>query len=375
MKLSILQENLAQGVGIASRSASAKASLPILNHVLLTTDQGRLKVSATNLEVGVTSWVGAKVEREGSLAVPARVLQELVSSLPPGKMELEVVKGNLHLVSGAVEANLAGIEGSEFPAIPTFPKDSKIAFPAQDLSKAVEAVSYAAASEEGRPVLTGVLWRVKGTKMELIATDGYRLARKEVSLAEKVAEDWQVIVPARALNEVAKIVSDLSAKGEAPDEIKLALSTGENQISFSLGSAELTSRLIEGQYPAVEQIIPTEFSARGLFTKEDLTQAVRLATVFARDLGNIVKLKMDASGLELSANTAQIGDEKTSIAGTVEGEELNIAFNSRYLLDALSHFDKSQISFEAKGSLAPGVLKAVGDDSLTVLVMGVRLQN
>src|SRR5581483_4064760 len=157
MKLSILQENLAQGIGIAARSASAKASLPILNHVLLTTDQGRLKISATNLEVGVNTWVGAKVEREGSLAVPARVISELIQSLPAGKLELEVVKGNLNLKSGAVEANIAGIEGSEFPAIPSFPKSGAISFPAATLAQAVEEVAYAAAAEEGRPVLTGVL--------------------------------------------------------------------------------------------------------------------------------------------------------------------------------------------------------------------------
>lgn len=375
MKLSILQENLAQGVGIAARSASAKASLPILNHVLLTTDQGRLKISATNLEVGVNTWVGAKVLEEGSLAVPARVIQELVQSLPAGKLELEVVKGNLNLKSGSVEANIAGIEGSEFPAIPSFPKSGSVSFPAAALSQAVEEVSYATAAEEGRPVLTGVLWRVKGQEMELVATDGYRLAHKRVALPEKVEGDWQVIVPARSLSEVSRIVSDLTGRGEAPDEIKLALNQGENQVGFALGSIELTSRLLEGTYPTFEQIIPTEATIRGLFGRDELTQAVRLATVFARDIGNIVKLKLDSDGLDLSANTAQVGDEKTHLDGAVEGEELQVAFNSRYLLDALGHFNKSQISLESKGTMSPGVLKAVGDESLTVLVMPVRFQN
>lgn len=374
MKLSVLQENLAQGVGLAARSASAKASLPILNHILLATDQGRLKISATNLEVGVNTWVGAKVEAEGSLAVPARVLQELVQSLTPGKLDVVVVKGNLNIKSGSVEANIAGIEGSEFPAIPSFPKESKISFPAGELSQAIEEVAYAAASEEGRPVLTGILWRVKDTKMELVATDGYRLARKSLILPEK-APDFQAIVPSRSLMEVSRIISDLSSRGEVPDSVQIALNTEENQISFAIGGVELTSRLIEGQYPSFEQIIPSESTVRGIFAKDELVQAVRLAAVFARDIGNIVRLRLDPSGLELAANTAQVGDERTQVTGQIEGEETTVAFNSRYLLDALSHFNKSQVNFESKGSLSPGVLKGVGDDSLTVLVMPVRLQS
>lgn len=374
MKLSILQENLAQAVGTASRSASAKASLPILNHLLLTTDQGRLKVSATNLETGVNVWVGAKVEKEGSLAVPARVVGELVQSLPPGKLELEVVKGNLNLKSGTIEANLAGIEGSEFPAVPTFPKTGGTSFPAASLAAAVNEVSYAAAAEESRPVLTGVLWKVKGKEMGLVATDGYRLAQKKIALGE-AGEDWQALVPARSLSEVARIVADLSSVGEAPEEVKLALNRDENQISFAIGGTELTSRILEGQYPNFEQIIPTEPVVRGLFGREELTQAMRLAVVFARDIGNVVKLRISPDGLELSANTAQVGDEKTQLPGAVEGEEVEVAFNSRYLLDALGHLSSSQVSFEIKSNLSPGVWRAVGDDSLLVLVMPVRLQS
>jgi len=375
MKLSILQENLNHAVTTASRSASAKASLPVLNHVLLSTDQGRVKISATNLETGVSCWVGAKVEAEGSIAVPARVLQDLVSGLKPGKVELEVVKGNLHLTSDAVEANLSGIDGSEFPAIPSFSETGAFSLPATELASAVNDIAYASASEESRPVLTGVLWRVKGQILELVATDGYRLARKELKLAEKAGEDWQVIIPSRALNEVSKVVTELTARGESPDEVKISLSTAENQISFSLGTVDLTSRLLEGQYPPFEQIIPSDFVVRGVFLREELTQAVRLTSVFARDIGSIVKVKIGGSGLELSANTSQIGDERTTISGEVSGEEVNVAFNSRYLLDALGHLGKTQVSFEIKSNLSPGVFRGVGDESLQVLIMPVRVQS
>jgi DNA polymerase-3 subunit beta len=374
MKLSILQENLAKAVSIAGRSASARATLPILNHLLLSTDQGRLKVSATNLEVGVNVWVGAKVEGEGSLAVPARVIQELVLGLPTGKLELEVVKGSLNLKSGGIEANIAGIEGSEFPTVPTFPKSGGASFPQEELTHAVEEVAYAAAAEDGRPVLTGIFWKVKDGNMELVATDGYRLAKKEITIPTEVKGDWQALVPARALVEVAKIASDLAAKGETAEDIKVALSSEENQISFSLGDVTLTSRLLEGQYPTYESIIPKDATSRGIFGKDELVQALRLTSVFARDLGSIVRLSLSKGTLELSANTAQVGDEKSQVKGDIEGEEMAVAFNSRYLLDAISRFQKNQISFESKGALSPGVFRGVGDETLLVLVMPVRLQ-
>lgn len=373
MKLSILQESLSQAVGTAARSASLKASLPILNHLLLSTDQGRLKVAATNLEIGVSTWAGAKVTTEGSLAVPARPLQELVTSLPPGKVDLEVVKGSLHVSAGNIEATLAGIDGSEFPAIPAFPKEGGLTLPARDLAVAVEAVTYAAAAEEGRPALTGVLWRAKDGALELVATDGYRLAHKKTKLPD-IRDKWQALIPARSLAELARVTGELAARPDAPDEVKVVLSAEENQVSFAVGPTELVSRLIEGEYPKFEEIIPQEAATRGIFGREELVQAVRLASIFSRDIGNIVKFSVSPAGLELAASTAQLGEEKTKLTGQIEGEEVVVAFNSRYLLDALTHFEASQVSFEIKSALAPGVWQAVGDDSLLVLVMPVRMQ-
>lgn len=376
MKLSILQENLVQAVNTANRSASAKASLPILNHLLLSAGSGRLKISATNLEVGVNITTGAKVEIEGSLAVPARVLQDLVSTLPAGKVELSVEKGSLHLVAGNIEANIAGIEGSEFPAVPTFPESGGVSLPVGGFSEAVEAVAYAAAGDESRPVLTGVFWQVASSGMTLVATDGYRLAKKDVLLPEKVTP-WQVVIPSRSLQEVAKILSELSSRGETPDQLEVALDGDQNQISFRVGAIELTSRLVAGTYPPFDTIIPKEEDAatRGIFSREELTQAVRLAAVFARDLGSVIKFKISPAGLELTANTSQVGDERTTLTGEISGEEVSVAFNSRYLLDALGHLGGSQVSFEIKSNLAPGVWRSVGDESLLVLVMPVRVQN
>ena len=372
MKVSILQENLAHAVAVASRSASSKASLPVLNHVLLATESGRLRVAATNLEIGVTYVVGAKVEEEGSLAVPARVLQDLVGSLAPGKVELTVTKGSLNLKAADVEANIAGIDGSEFPAIPDFREEGSVAIPAGILSGAVAEVSYAAAADDGRPILTGLFWRAQDGVMELVATDGYRLAQKRMDMA--VEKGWQVVAPARALSEVGKIVSELASKGESLDEVRVALSEGENQISFRLGNIVVTSRLLEGQYPPFGNIIPKDFAVRGIFDKAKLVQSLRLAAVFARDIGAVVKLGVNDSGMEISANTVQLGDERTRLDGEVSGEPIEVAFNSRYLLDVLGHLGGAQVSFEIKSNLSPGVFRSVGDESLLTLVMPVRQQ-
>jgi DNA polymerase-3 subunit beta len=372
MKVSVLQENLAHAVAVASRSASSKASLPVLNHLLLATESGRLRVAATNLEVGVSYVVGVKVEEEGSLAVPAKVLQELIGSLPVGKVDMVATKGILNLRAADVEANIAGIEGSEFPAIPVFKEDGSISIPAELLSEAVASVSYAAAADDGRPILTGLLWKIDDGTMELAATDGYRLARKKVELS--MDQGWQVVVPARSLAEVAKIVHELAGKGESPEEVKVLLSRGENQISFLIGNITVTSRLLEGQYPPFENIIPKDFVVRGVFDKDRLVQSLRLAAVFAKDLGAVVKLDLSTERLEISANTAQLGDEKTRLEGDISGEKLDVAFNSRYLLDALAHLRGNQVSFEIKSNLSPGVFRSVGDESLLTLVMPVRQQ-
>jgi DNA polymerase III subunit beta len=374
MKVSILQENLAHAVAVASRSASAKASLPVLNHILLSTDAGRLRVAATNLEVGVSYVVGAKVDEEGFLAVPARVLQDLVGSLASGRVELTAVKGSLNLQAANVEANIAGIDGSEFPAIPEFQDAGAIALPSRLLSESVTGVSYAAAADDGRPILTGLLWRLKEEGlMELVATDGYRLARKLVELA--VGRPWQVVVPARSLSEVAKIVGELNGRGEAPEEVKISLNEEENQINFLVGTITITSRLLEGQYPPFENIIPKDFAVRGVFDRARLIQSLRLASVFARDRGAVVKFHFSDNGLEISANTAQLGDEKARLDGEVSGGALEVAFNSRYLLDVLGHLGGNQVSFEIKSNLSPGVFRSIGDESLLTLVMPVRQQN
>ncbi|MFC1727200.1 DNA polymerase III subunit beta [Patescibacteria group bacterium] len=373
MKVSILQENLARGLGIASRSVATRAQLPILNNVLISTDKGRLKISATNLETGVNLWLGAKVEKQGSVAIPAKILTEFVANLPVGKVELETKENRLTLVSGTYRASFVGLPASEFPAIPSLTeKDKGVVFEGEALSQAVSQVAFAAAIDEGRPVLTGVLFVVEEEGLRLIATDGYRLSLKKVDLSKqsKVKElIGGLIVPAKALQEVARVIDNSEDK-----KITLAVTAEKNQIIINSSDVEVVSRLVEGEFPDYQRIIPEKGSTEIEMDRQELVRAVKMASIFARESANIVKFESKGSLLKISANTAQVGDNLSQVSVKTKGEGGKIAFNSRYLLDFLSVVDSDLISFEMSGSLDPGVFRLKGKSSLLHIIMPVRVQ-
>jgi len=373
MKLSILQENLAQGLNTASRSVATRAQLPVLSNVLLATDKGRLKVSATNLETGINLWLGAKIEKEGAISIPAKILAEFVSSLPADKVELEVKENNLSLTCGSFQADFIGLPASEFPTIPSLAGKANISFKDEVLSQAVSQVAFAAASDEGRPVLTGVLIMAKRNQLVLVATDGYRLSikkLKEIKGLEKVEEfKTGLIIPARTLTEVARIVGESEEK-----TLKLAITPKASQVIFALAEAEVVSRLIEGKFPDFERIIPEKGKTKAVVETEELLRAVRIASIFARESANIVKFSVKKTGLEISANTAQVGANVSRVEAKTEGVEGKVAFNSRYLLDFLSAMGSKQVSFEMSGALNPGVFTPVGDKSFLHIIMPVRVQ-
>jgi len=373
MKLSILQENLARGLNTASRSVATRAQLPVLSNVLLTTDKGRLKISATNLETGINLWLGAKIEREGAVSIPAKILAEFVSSLPADKVELERKENKLLVACGSYQADFIGLPAGEFPTVPSLTGKANISFGGEALSLAVGQVAFAAATDEGRPVLTGVLITTKGSQLVLVATDGYRLSikkLKEVKGLEKVKEfKTGLIIPARTLTEVARIISESEEKS-----LKLAITPKASQVIFALSEAEIVSRLIEGKFPDFERIIPEKGKTRLTVETEELTRAVRIASIFARESANIIRFNISKTGFEISANTAQVGANVSRVEAKTEGAEGKIAFNSRYLLDFLNSLGSNQVSFEMSGALNPGVFTPVGDKSFLHIIMPVRVQ-
>lgn len=373
MKLSCLQENLDRGLNIVSRAVPAKSTLPALSNVLMSSDQGRLKLAATNLEVAISCWIGAKIEEEGSITVPATLLAEFVRSLPNDKIDLSLNSRTrtVNLRCARFEANIKGIDAEEFPSLPSIGEGMRISLDARLLHDAIAQVVFAAATDDSRPVLTGVLVTLSGDKMTLVAADGFRMAMKTAVLESPVAEEATVIVPARALRELGRIIAD----GEEPVEV--SITPNRNQVLFRQGNVELVSRLIEGQFPPYERIIPPSTENRVVVSTGEFLNANRTTAIFARDNANIVRLQftpgeegLTPGKLTLSATSAEVGDNVGEIDAAITGQPSPIAFNSRYLDELLKVLEKSsQLSLEIASPSSPGAFRPVGDDGYLHIIM------
>ncbi len=372
MKVSCLQENLAHGLSVVGRGVSARSTLPILANVLLRSDAGRLKLTTTNLEIGVNAWVLAKVEDEGGITVPAKLFADFVNSLPPGQVDLSlnVRTKTLHVASGSYEANIKGIDAEEFPVIPTVPQTPSTRIAQGALKRMINEVAFVAATDDSRPVLTGALMRLEGDEITLVAADPYRLGIRRAALLVKVDPPVEIIVPARSLSELARLL------GDGDEAVDVAVTPTKSQVIFHAEDVDLISRLIEGQFPNYRQVIPTSYSTRVVVEREELLKATKLASYFARDAANIVRLQVnpqDGSPLVVSATAAEVGDNVSRVEATVEGTAMQIAFNARFLAEALGSLSAPEVALELGGALAPGVLKVVGEDSYLHVVMPLRI--
>ena len=369
MKLTCLQENLSQGLSTVCRVVSTTGSLPVLSNVLLKTEEGRLKLQATDLETGVTTWVGAKIEEEGALTVPAKIFSRLVSNLAPGEIELETKKQILHLKSQEVESKFNGLSAEEFPNLLEFPEEESFALQSENLKRAIEEVVLAAAADEGRPILTGVLFSGEGKELTLVAVDGFRLSEKKLELKKEIPP-LSLVVPARTLRELSLI---LSRSEESP---AIARPKEENQIMFRVQDVIFSSRLLEGEFPKYQEIIPADFSTKFTLPREEFLKAVQLASLFAQGGANIVRLELTPKDdfISISANTQEIGSNKVEVQGEGEGEEAKIAFNAKYLTDCLGALSCEKVTFEMTESLKPSTIRPEGSQDFLHVVMPVRVQ-
>jgi DNA polymerase-3 subunit beta len=373
VKVSVLQENLARGLQTVARAVATRSTLPILANVLLRTDDGRLKLTTTNLEIGVNAWIGAKIEDQGGVTVPAKLFADFVNSLPPGQVDLalNVRTKTLHVQSASYEANIKGIDAEEFPPIPTIPDRPTTRVAQRVLRQMINEVAFVAATDDSRPVLTGVLTRLEGDEVTLVAADPYRLGIRRGSLLSKVDPPIEVIIPARSLFELARVIAD----DDAPLEV--AVTQNKSQVIFHTADVDLVTRLIEGQFPNYRQVIPASFTTRVVVERDELLKATKLASYFARDAANIVRLAVNPQNgsppLVVSANAAEVGDNVSRVEASVEGNGVQIAFNARFLSEALASLTAPEVALELGGALAPGVLKVVGEQSYLHVVMPLRI--
>jgi DNA polymerase-3 subunit beta len=378
MKISCLQENLAKGLATVGRAVATRSTLPVLSNILLETDEGRLRLAATNLEIGVNCWVGARVEEEGRTTVPARLLTEFVNSLPPGQIDMELTERTqtLNLKCARYEANIKGIEASEFPEVPTAETiggHNNLSLEPEAFRQMIEQSVFAAATDESRPILTGVLAQFHQGGLTLAAADGFRLAVTNADVGVDLDQATSVIIPARALSELNRV------SAEQEDPIDLIITPSRNQVLFHLSNADLVSQLIEGNFPDYNQIVPKAHSTRTLVATEELLKAVKVAFLFARDAANIVRFSM-VPGTELSpgqvivtGTSAEFGDNVSELDATIEGDEIEIAFNARYMIDALSVVGTPEVVLETSTPSSPGVIRPVGGEDFLCVIMPMHI--
>lgn len=370
MKLQVLQENLEKAVGITTRFASTKAQLPILGNILLSTRKSKIYVSSTNLEISACVQVGAKVETEGEISIPAKVIADLVSNLPKETIDLESEKEQLKISTSGFSSKVLGMDATDFPKVPNSVNEKNaITFSKKELTESLNKVTFSTSTDETRPILTGVLFVLDDGSLSLVATDGFRLSKKTVLLKEHKGDNKTVVIPKGVLSEIGRGVFET-------DNILFDLEETDKQIIFSLGDTVLTSRLLEGEFPDFEKIIPKGSNVKIILDKEEFLRAVKLASIFARESANVVKIKALKDSIKVFAESGAAGSQETKVDAKIikdGSEDFEIAFNFRFLEDFLHSVEGEEVSMEFTNSTAAGVFRDTGDSNYLHLIMPVKI--
>lgn len=375
MKVSVSQQQLAHGLSVVSRAVSPRSTLPVLANVLVATDEGRLRLSATNLELGITCWIGARIEEEGSTTVPARTFGDLINTLPNDQVNLTLNQRTqtLNLRCGTSNTDIKGIDAQEFPPIPVPDPTDGVEINVADLKEMIQQVAFAASTDEARPVLTGVMVNVGGSEISLAATDGFRISVRKAALANPVSRQMSAIIPARALTELARIASD------GQQSVCMVLPPSRGQVIFHMNEFELVSQLIDGNFPPYKEIVPKSFKTRTVLSTTGLLKACKQAEIIAREGTNVARVSIQPGGdlrpgsVEVSAQSEETGSSEAQVEATIEGVPLVIAFNVRFLREVLEVIKTPNISLETNAANTPGMIRPIGDEQFLHVIMPMHL--
>lgn len=370
MKFTVLQEDLVKATNIASRFASSKVQLPVLANILLETSKNKLILSATNLEMSVAIGMGAKIEKEGSITVSAKSFHEIISNLEKGQIEFEVEKENISIKSSGFESQLSGMNSADYPKIPnTIPSDF-IQIEGKVMIKTLQKILFSVSVDETRPVLTGVLFSFADDKAVLVSTDGFRLSKEEINLKLSIVDSF--VLPKGTLSEMSRLL-------EESDNFKLSYQKKNNQIVFEVSNMVISSRVIEGNFPDYEKIIPQTSKIKINVGKQELVKAVKLASVFAKDSANVIKIKVTANNLEVYSESSKLGKQKKIIEARIVddfgiGEDgFVIAFNYRFVEEFLSSLSSDDVEIIFNDPNAAGVFRSAKDKNFLHIIMPVRI--
>jgi len=375
VKVQVLQENLQRGLTTVSRAVATRSTLPITANVLLRTDAGRLQLAATDLDISMTAWVGAKIDEEGATTVPARLIGDFVASLPPGTVQMEIPERgrSVKLECARNEATMTAMDAEDFPRLGSIEDGDTIELDPAALRGAIERVEFAAATDDSRPVLTGVHVKVEGNSARFAAADGFRLAVADLPLSAAVAEPFEIIIPARAFREMSRLLAD------STETLEMQVNPQRTQVLFVMTDVELLAQLVQGTFPNYSNLIPASHTTRAVMDVDEFQRETRIAAIFARDGSGIVRLQLGPGTdglpgkLTISAKAEEVGDNSGELDAEIEGNDAKIAFNSRYLTDVLNVLD-GQVALELTTPSAQGVFRPVGDESYVHVVMPMFVQ-
>tara|TARA_B100000749_G_scaffold279347_1_gene271922 strand:+ start:2540 stop:3676 length:1137 start_codon:yes stop_codon:yes gene_type:complete len=377
MQVSCLQQNLRRGLAIVGRAVATRSNLPVLQNVKIATEDSMLVLTATNLDIAITTRIGAQVEEEGEITIPARLLTDFVNSLPDERIDIKtsVEPLSIGLKCQRFEANINGTDAEEFPPIPTVDEGATIKVDPQVLRETIAYVAFAAATEDSRPVLTGIKVEVNGEDFTFAAADGFRLAVYDGKLTEPLPEPTEFIIPAKTMQEVGRLI------GGGDSEVEFTVTSAGTHALFNIGTVEIVSQLMPGSFPNFRSLIPSEHRNRVIVQQSDFMRAVRSASIFARDGSGIVRVQImgdeEGSGISISSRAEELGDNQGEIDGEVEGEvddQSRIAFNNKYLSEVLDVLGDGEIAFEITSASSPGVVRSVSKEGYTHVVMPMFVQ-
>ncbi len=362
MKLKVTQENLNKALGLVARVASARGTLPILSNVLLRIDDNRLSVSATNLDIAISCQLGAQVQLEGSITVPARLFQDLVNSLPSGVIELEQDDQRLKITTDSYKSVINGVAADEFPVMPAIESGTSWKLSGPTLKKALQQVLMAASNDESRPVLTGVLFQTVDGALYVAATDSYRLAEKRLA---EMKQDIKLLIPATALHDVLRIINDFDGD--------IMVEHDDQQVRFQAGDVELVARLIEGNYPDYRKLIPAKFATTATMPRAELVSVTKVSSLFARESAGSVVVSVDepSESIWIRAVASQLGENNATVKADVTGSG-SITLNSRYMLDALQAMDGKTIRVGFNGKLEAVMFTDNDSDDYLHIIMPLK---
>ena len=376
MQVTCLRENLSRGLANVSRAVAARATLPVTQNVLLEGDDGQLKLTATNTEISISTWIGAQIEGEGRVTVPARMLTDFVNSLPGQTVDIEFKNEPVGVVVTCDKFNgeINGIASEEFPPIPTVDGGSSVTIPADTFRGALERVVLAAATDDSRPVLTGVKVELSGDTFTLAAADGFRLAVENGKLDASVDAEVGVIVPAKTLAEVERLLGDGSSS------VELSIDGDGRSAKFRLDTSEVVTALVQGTFPDYEKLIPTSWGTKATIDLAGMVQATRAASIFARDGSGIIRVIVnpgdgDASGaVKVISRAEEVGSNENELDAAVDGDETKVAFNSKFLMDVLNVLSGKEVVLETTTPSSPGVFRSANHEGYTHVVMPMFVQ-